>query len=473
MLKLINIELIKIFHKKSIYIILTIMLLFCILNNYLYYKDYNQEGFYKYLNNENLEEKINLLTKELKQQDKTTTKYISTQTEIDILNIKKSFSKDSWQYNLINDILYDTIYQINQNKYIEKNETKLNELQKTYTEKKNKLYQNNWQYFIKEEIEKNKNELNQLKNEVSTDVIKEKIKEKEETINILQYRLNNNIKNEQTYLNIALEKVIETEKIIKDLKDKPKSKEEKITLQNAISENKINKYILKTKQNINKENTVNNQLRTIAEDYEIFLVILILITSSAIICEEFGKGTIKLLLIKPYSRGKILLSKYLTCLIVLVISIIYLIIIQLIIGIPLFGIDSLKLPIVIYNSNQLKEYSVFTYMFIRIIAKIPFYLMVETMAFTLSIYFTNTAISITVPMLIYMLDTAIINITNQSHTKILKYLINNHWHFEKYLFNNNIIDKQLEKSILIWITYFIVLQLLMIIHFKRKNIRNI
>ena len=204
------------------------------------------------------------------------------------------------------------------------------------------------------------------------------------------------------------------------------------------------------------------------------LVILILIISSTSICEEFTKGTIKLLLIKPYTRGKILISKYLACLLALLISILLLIIIQLIIGIPLLGIDSLKLPVVIYHyqKGNLIEYSIWIYMLIRIIARLPFFIILLTISFTLSVYFTSTVVSITIPLLIYLLDNIIRNIKITHYTK---YLINNHWHLEKYLFGNHLITKteNLKTSIIVWLIYFIVLTILTLYHFKKKDVKNI
>ncbi len=47
MIKLIKIELKKILHKKSLTIILGIMVIFCLLNNILYWLDYDEEGIYQ------------------------------------------------------------------------------------------------------------------------------------------------------------------------------------------------------------------------------------------------------------------------------------------------------------------------------------------------------------------------------------------------------------------------------------------
>ena len=102
MIKLIIIELTKIFHKKFIYVVLSLMLIFCLLNNILYYLDYDEEGFYKKEEKNNtaeikkLEDKI---TKYDKNNENDKTMYTSLKTKIDILNLKNNFPKNTWQYN--------------------------------------------------------------------------------------------------------------------------------------------------------------------------------------------------------------------------------------------------------------------------------------------------------------------------------------------------------------------------------------
>ena len=122
MIKLTIIELKKIFHKKSIYIILILMFLFCLINNYLYNKDYNNEGFYKYSKKENNKEKIKTLKSDIEKYNINDTnqqeKYIFIKTQIDILTIKKEWNQDTWQYNIIDNVLFNLIKEKNRNTYI-------------------------------------------------------------------------------------------------------------------------------------------------------------------------------------------------------------------------------------------------------------------------------------------------------------------------------------------------------------------
>lgn len=490
MLNLLQVELSKILKRRSIYIIWGLMLIFCLLNNFLYLKDYDEEGNYKYLEQEDLKNEIKSLHTELENYDKDNknevTMYITIKTKLTILTLKQNFSQDSWQFKNINNYLYDVVYQINHYKYIEKDHQKEKELYEKYQEILNELNNDNYKYFLNKEIEKNielqKTLKESFENEFDKKIIEEAKQQLEEikfNLKILNYRLNNNIKEDNGYLNKALEEYQENYKNILYYKNigNTKTYQEELNYQDSLSKMKISQYIIENKQNINKQNNLNYQLRTIVEDYEIFLVILILIVCSIITCDEFKTGTIKLLLIKPYSRGKILLSKYLTTIIVIILTIVLLIFTQIIVGGLVFSFKSIDIPVVIYDFTKecIVKYSVFEYMIIRIISIIPFYLMLITISFLLSTIFTSTIITITIPLMLYMFTPTMIYITKQYQLDFIKYFVNINWDLQKYLFGKipDISFINLKFSIIVLLIYFIALLIFTFLIFKKKNIKNI
>lgn len=490
MLNLLQVELSKILKKRSIYIIWGLMLIFCLLNNFLYLKDYDEEGNYKYLEQEDLKTEETNLHNELKNYDKDNknevTMYITIKTKLEILTLKQKFSQNSWQFKKINNYLYDIIYQSNYYKYIEKDYTKEKEIQEKYQIILNELNNDNYKYFLNKEIEENielqktlkEKYLNEKDKKINEET-KQQIEEVKFNLKILNYRLKNNIKEDNSYLNNALEEYQENYKNILYYKsiDRKKTYQEELNYQDSLSKMKISQYIIENKQNINKQNNLNYQLRTIVEDYEIFLVILILIVCSIIVCDEFKTGTIKLLLIKPYSRGKILLSKYLTTIIVITLTILLLIFTQILVGGLIFSFESIDIPVVIYDFTKecIVKYSVFEYMLIRIISIIPFYLMLITISFLLSVIFSSTIITITIPMMLYMFTPTITYITKQYQLNFMKYFVNINWNLQKYLFGKipDISFINLKFSIIILLIYFITLLILTFLIFRKKNIKNI
>lgn len=297
-------------------------------------------------------------------------------------------------------------------------------------------------------------------------------------LSILKYRLRENIKEDNSYLNKALEDYQESYKVLDGYRKLGNMTYlDKVDYQEKLGKVKVAQYILKNKININKQNTLAYQLRTIIDDYEIFFVILVLMVSSCIICDEFKDGTIKLLLIKPYSRCKILLSKYLTTIIVVFVSILMLIIMQFVVGGIVFKFESLNVPVVIYNFNTSKliEYSIVEYMLIRIAVKVPFLLVLIGISMFLSILFNNLIISITMPLMLYMFSPTLMYLTEQYKLYFMRYLININWNLENYLFGKlpMLPFVNFRFSLMIVGLYLLFLFSAMFIIFRKKNIKNI
>lgn len=485
MIRLINNELIKMFHKKSIFILWIVMFLFCLLNNILYKLDYDEEGNYKYdLSNkkeekEKLEEELSKIDKNKKED---LSLYATIQTKLDIYSLKEEFSINSWQYLKIDDYLYDCIYNINLYSYLEDEELK-EKSRLEYQEKYDNLMKDNWKYFLLIKLNDLKTEVSSLKDELSLtedslvkNDINSNIDNLEYEIKVINYRINNNIKEDNGYLNRALESYLTARSVIEDYKNKSTYQEKELYYE-ALADKKISEYILKTGKNINKENTLNYQMRTIVDDYEIFFVILILMVTSITVCEEFQTGTIKMLLIKPYSRCKILLSKYFTSLLILIISILFLIIVQFLIGIIIFDASSLSTRVVVYNcsTNMLREYSVFVYMIIRILMKMPTFIILSLICLLIGVLSANNLVSLSITLLLYLFKSTLENLSIQYNLKFMKYFICMNWNFEDYLLNGRFKYPfiNFKQSSITWVIYFILMIFLSIKIFRKKDIKNI
>lgn len=489
MFKLILIELKKIFHKKSIFVMMIIILIFSLLNNILFYTDYDNDGNYKYLEKDDLKEEKEKLKKELEKynfdNESEVSMYVTLKTKLDVIDIKEKFKVNTWQYKKIEDYLYIVLENINIYTYQVKDEILLDNSKKELEDYLNKLNGNDWEYFVNKDIEGKNKEINVLDKqlELTTEEkerlkIKDLIDNKKDEIKILVYRLENNIRYDNSYLNNSLNIVLESENRIKYYEGKRNlTHKEKYEYQLEKESFYINKYILDNKQNYNKQNNLSYQLRTIVDDYEIFVVIIILIIASTIVAEEIQQGTIKLLLIKPYSRGKILLSKYFAVIITLLIVILYLILLQLIIGGFIFGFSSLKIPVIVYNFSEecIFEYNIFIYMLIRVLTKIPMLIMLISISFCFSTVINNISTSITLPLFIYIFTSSINYFIVEYKINIFKYFINVNWDFNNYLFGkvSEINGLNFNFSLIIWFIYFIIIMVFTYLNFKNKNIRNI
>lgn len=199
--------------------------------------------------------------------------------------------------------------------------------------------------------------------------------------------------------------------------------------------------------------------------------------AGTIVSDEFSKGTIKLLLVKPYTRNKILLAKYITTIIMIGFSILALIIMQMIIGGIMFGYDSLSVPVLQYNfnSNTLESMNVFVCLGINILVQLPTIIILATIAFALSTIVANSAVAIAVPLLIYMSSDVINMLVVQNNVQFMKFFITVNWNFGEYLFGNlpSMEGITLGFSAIICTIYLLIIIIPTFVNFKKKNIKNI
>lgn len=488
MIKLIKNELYKIFHRKSIYVMGIIILAFILLNNILYKSLYNDDGS---LNNPlsiaNYE--LEFIKEELKELDPNKesdkTLYVDYKTQYDVLELSSKYSNSSWQNYIINNKLYNIIYNRNYYTYIDKSSVLFEENEKIYNKYLNYLEDDDYKAFVSleiEEIDKTITELNKEK-EKTTD--KQKLLEIEKSLStlnfdkeILNYRLDKNISYESSYMNTALDNYKNAHNYLESIDNKDKlSYEEKKIYNSNLEEYNINKYILDNNVNLQKENTVRSSLMNSINNYEILIVILIIIVSGTIVSNEFSKGTIKNLLVRPYKRTTVLLSKFISVAIVLLISIGYLLLCDLLIGGLFFSFDSLSIPAIIYNFNtgSLEEYNVFIYVLIKVLTKLPMFILILSLAFMFSTVTNNSQVSIALPIVFYMFSSMINGVAMSFNLKWMKFFPTLNWNFEEYLFGGlpTFQYTNLTNSIIVVSIYFILMVILSIVVFKKKNIKNI
>lgn len=243
---------------------------------------------------------------------------------------------------------------------------------------------------------------------------------------------------------------------------------------NNIEDKIIGEYILKTKYNINKVNDGRGMIINFYNEFELIIVVFVIIISSKIVYKEFNDKTISQLLIIPYNRSQILFSKYIISFlsIFFIISIIF--IFQLLINIIIFKNNNFNIPYVVYNYNtsNLQIYNIFIYFVILTINKLPLFVLICTISFFIGfILNSNAAILITLILYIFypILNSFIMSLNN----KILNNFFTLHWDLSLYMFNiTNEKFNYISSSFIICISILFFL-ILSFIYFNRKEIKNI
>lgn len=469
---LIKNEITKVLRKKGIYIMLIIIIAYVVLSNFLYKYFYNKTS----ISDEYSEENISILKDEMQSLDTNLSSdleiYVSYKTTIDTYELLKKYDKNSWQYEIIKENGTDYISQINQCKYILKNENALKTVQNQYDEFLKKLDKNNWRTFAEEELamlkQTTKDQTEIDKSDNSQDI----------QIEALEMRLKYNIEYGNNYKNKALSNYVQNSLMVADLeKNNNKTYEEKQQYQEAKAEQTKSKYAIENDKDIYSENNLRSMLLKTLSEYELFIIITIVLVAGAIVSDEFNKGTIKLLLVRPYKRSKILLAKFITVLITLLATIIVVCILQFIISGIFFGFNSLNIPVVEYNFNSEKiiEMSIFKKMLIQIAGKLPIYILLGTLAFSLSTLFNNTAVAISVTLLGYMSSDIINQFAHYFKIKWLKFFVTPNWDFTQFYFGKlpNMEGITLLFSAAICLVYFIIMLTYSFLVFKHRNIKNV
>lgn len=119
-----------------------------------------------------------------------------------------------------------------------------------------------------------------------------------------------------------------------------------------------------------------------------------IIVSAGIVASEFTWGTVKLLLIRPINRSKILLSKYLTILVFAIFMLGILFVFSAVLGAILFGMPERAIPYLNYLNGKVVEQSMVVHLLIYYGLSSIEMIMLTTMAFMISSVFRNSSLAI-------------------------------------------------------------------------------
>lgn len=488
---LIKNEFTKVFKKKTLLVLLIITIAYSILNNCIYKFAYSNlmSGIMddtKYLK-ESYESELKTLDPKNAADNE---KYIETKSQLELLDLKSKYERNSWQDYIASTKVIEKITEKNKLIYsLEKTDetnSKIAKVEKEYSDLVKKINESSkedgWKYFVSQEIESVKAQIQAKKElrEISLEKqpIDEQISSLETTLKVLEMRIEKNIGYGSDFLSQELEFYNMNKASLGSLDlNKSMSFADKKEKRNFKENYEISKYVVETGNDVKKIDDLRGSIKNIFADYSLFIMLTIIIVAGTIVSSEFEKGTIKLLLTKPYSRTKILLSKYVVVLSTILLSFVAVTIIQFVVGGIFFGFDSLSVPIVAYDFNleKLIEINNFKFLLMQSIAILPMFILIATFAFALGAIASNSALSITISLLLYMVGSILNAIAYSFNVKIMKFLFSVNWDFNQYLLGriSELEHINLMFSTLICIAYFLLFMIPAFIVFKKKNIKNI
>lgn len=459
MIKLIKNEIFKILHKKGTYIVLIITALFITLVSYLIGHEETYFSTETYFDVDTGDVTQNKINKEMNE------KY-------------QKYNKDTWQHYVIDDT-----YDIVSNYYYALDSGEISdEVKKSYQDVNNALANDDWQYFVNKTLASRKEELKTLEESLKYSTADKEKKNLESqiftikvAIEMLEYRLKENVKYGNDYLNEAIDAITYSASAINTYENTT-NKETKSELEDTVKIYYKSRYILENKEDINNASDLRFILTNFYSEYLFLILVFGIMIGGAIVSEEYNKGTIKSLLITPYKRSTILLSKFISVILLTILFIVIAYLMQTVIGGIFLGFGSLSNHVVEYNlaTKSLEVMSVFKYILLYTIANLPQILLLVTLAFAVSTIIGNTALAIVITFA-GVIGSSIINMfASMYKIKVLNYFVTTNWNFNYYLFGGtNPYGPSITQAIIVCLVYFLIMIITSFIVFNKKNIKNI
>ena len=268
--------------------------------------------------------------------------------------------------------------------------------------------------------EEGKAKLSKLENEVGNS--EKLIQQCEEDIKILEFRLSNKIDySTENWKNNSI-KAIEKElqelrmpllqekdySITAEQQGYSMSYDEYVKNYNETNNNRINKikeiwYGLENNiPGLKDIKDARSILNSTYEVYVILAVILVIVVGGGIVASEFSKGTVRLLLIRPVSRWKVLLSKLLAIMIIGFMIVVGGIVILTISTGIVYGMDTYKTPLLETYNNAIIEVNFFKYLIPKIVISCTSLVFIASLVFMISTLSKNTALAVAISMVLYM-----------------------------------------------------------------------
>lgn len=481
MIRLIQNELVKIFKKKSLYIAFLLIVIAIIftscMNRFSSHTNSYGQGYIS-----NLEEMLSNLSPD---NPSDTSTYIELKSELDQMKLIEKYGQDSWQATILSQEMRDLLMQLNMLQYgAGKDETKYQETKKQYDALIQKLEQDDWHYFATEQRKEIISQLEETKKQKETTIDKAQQRELEEKIaglevekQVVDWRLQKNISYAKGEFNNMLLNYPRYQEDVRKYVNQQDDHQAKVNYQESLEGAKLIEYSIENEVNVRKTDDTRGVLLNFIEQNSIYILILVIMIAGAIISDEFNKGTVKLLLVRPYQRWKIVLAKFTACLITMFICIIALFVVQFITTSILFGLESLKTPAVVYNftTGKIQTLPILGYLAFTLLAKLPMLILVMLIAFMLGGVFNNSALAIVIAFLGFMSSDMINMMATEYGLEWMKFFITPNWDLTSYLFGG-IPQFQYTSfgfSNLMNLLYLVGMLGFTIYIFQKRNIKNI
>jgi len=207
----------------------------------------------------------------------------------------------------------------------------------------------------------------------------------------------------------------------------------------------------------------------ISNNLTVLITLFTVIVASTSVAGEFSWGTIKLLLIRPASRSKILLTKYISSLVFALAMLVILFVASFIIGSIFFGFGGIGLPYLSVLDGQVSEGNMVVHVFNQYGLNTVELLMMVTFAFMISTVFRNGSVAIGLSIFLMFVGQNIVALLSQYDW--VKYIMFANTDLRQYINGTPLVEGMtMQFSLIVLAVYFLIFNLLSWYIFNKRDI---
>ncbi|WP_416150771.1 ABC transporter permease subunit [Salipaludibacillus sp. HK11] len=200
-----------------------------------------------------------------------------------------------------------------------------------------------------------------------------------------------------------------------------------------------------------------------------FVTMFTVIVGAGIVASEHSNGTIKLLLIRPVKRWKILLSKWTATMIFSIVMLIALILFSFIVGAVLFQFDFGPNRWVSVVQGEIRDWHILQYAFTVYGLYFIELIIMTTFAFMIGTVFKNQSLAVGLSLVALFMGGQIVYLLSQYEW--IKYILFSNTYLMQYVEQNPIIEGMtLSFSIVMLLGYFLLFMAIAMITFSKRDV---
>ncbi|WP_226645968.1 ABC transporter permease [Mesobacillus subterraneus] len=194
-----------------------------------------------------------------------------------------------------------------------------------------------------------------------------------------------------------------------------------------------------------------------------------IVIAAGMVASEFSWGTVKLLLIRPVSRTKILLAKYASTLMFALLMLLLLFSASFLFGTLFFGLGGAETPYLAYSNGQVVEQNMVTHIIQLFGFRSIDLVMMVTLAFMISTVFRSSSLAIGISLFLMFTGPQLVQLLSQYDWA--KFILFANTDLQQYTTGTPLVEGMtMTFSIVMLLIYFALFAFLSLYIFKKRDV---